>query len=131
MTPVLTILTAIPAAAAVITLLSGARANVARAVAWVAGLASLALAVWIWLGIGTDGTMRFVERADWVPGLGIEYHLGVDGLGALMLLLSAIVSVMAIAASRKIATQPGLYFTLILLLESGLFGTFTALNFFH
>jgi NADH-quinone oxidoreductase subunit M len=63
--------------------------------------------------------------------LGIEYHLGVDGLGALMLLLSAIVSLMAIAASRKIVGQPGLYFALILLLESGLFGTFTALNFFH
>ena len=74
---------------------------------------------------------EFVERANWVPGLGIEYHLGVDGLGALMVLLSAIVSLMAIAASRKVSSQPGLYFALILLLESGLFGTFTALNFFH
>ena len=131
MTPVLTILTAIPAVAAVIALVSGNRASVARAVAWVAGFASLALAVWIWLRIGTDGSMKFVERANWVPGLGIEYHLGVDGLGALMLLLAAIVSLMAIAASRKVATHPGLYFALILLLESGLFGTFTALNFFH
>jgi NADH-quinone oxidoreductase subunit M len=130
-TPVLTILTAIPAVAAVFALLSGNRGSVARAVAWVAGFASLALAVWIWLGIGTDGSMRFVERANWVPSLGIEYHLGVDGLGALMVLLAAIVSLMAIAASRKVATQPGLYFALILLLESGLFGTFTALNFFH
>ena len=131
MTPVLTILTAIPAAAAVIALLAGNRAGVARGVAFMAGLASLALAVWIWLGIGTEGAMKFVERSAWVPGLGIEYHLGVDGLGALMLLLAAIVSLMSIAASRKITNQPGLYFALILLLESGLFGTFTALNFFH
>jgi NADH-quinone oxidoreductase subunit M len=131
MTPVLTILTVIPAVAAVIALLSGNRANLARRVAWVAGFASLVLAVAIWLGIGTDGSMKFVERANWVPSLGIEYHLGVDGLGALMLLLAAIVSLMAIAASKKVATQPGLYFALILLLESGLFGTFTALNFFH
>jgi NADH-quinone oxidoreductase subunit M len=131
MTPVLTILTVIPAVAAVFALLSGNRANLARRVAWVAGFASLVLAVSIWLGIGTDGSMKFVERANWVPGLGIEYHLGVDGLGALMLLLAAIVSLMAIAASRKVATQPGFYFALILLLESGLFGTFTALNFFH
>ena len=71
MTPVLTILTAIPAVAAVIALVSGKRASVARAVAWVAGFASLALAVWIWLRIGTDGSMKFVERANWVPGLGI------------------------------------------------------------
>ncbi len=101
--------------------------------AWLsfAGTASLALAAWVWFGIGAEGSMKFVERADWVPSLGIEYHLGVDGLGALMVLLAAIVSLMAIAASTKVASQPGLYFALILLLESGLFGTFTALNFFH
>src|SRR6202034_344314 len=33
--------------------------------------------------------------------------------------------------SRKVVSQPGLYFAFILLLESGLFGAFTALNFFH
>jgi NADH-quinone oxidoreductase subunit M len=131
MTPILTVLTAIPAVAAVLALFAGNRTSVTRMIAFAAALLSLALSVWIWLAIGTDGTMKFVERADWVPGLGIEYHLGVDGLGALMLLLAAIVSLMAIAASRKVTTQPGLYFALILLLESGLFGTFTALNFFH
>lgn len=141
MTPILTVLTAIPAVGAVIALLAGNRTNAARGnvardnvayiVAMLAAAVSLAVSLWVWLSIGADGAMKFVERADWVPGLGIEYHLGVDGLGALMLLLSAIVSLMAIAASRKVAQQPGLYFALILLLESGLFGTFTALNFFH
>jgi NADH-quinone oxidoreductase subunit M len=131
MTSVLTVLTAIPAFAAVIALLAGNRVRVARGVALAAGTVSLALAAWVWFAIGTDGSMKFVERADWVPALGIEYHLGVDGLGALMLLLAAIVSLMSIAASRKVASQSGLYFALILFLESGLFGTFTALNFFH
>jgi NADH-quinone oxidoreductase subunit M len=131
MTPVLTILTAIPAVAALLALLAGNRAHVARTIAVLAAVASLVLALWIWLGLSTDGAMTFVERSAWVPGLGIEYHLGVDGLGALMVLLAAIVSLMAIAASTKVTSQPGLYFALILLLESGLFGTFTALNFFH
>jgi NADH-quinone oxidoreductase subunit M len=131
MTPVLTILTTIPAVAALLALLAGRRAGLAKAISLIAAVASLALALRVWLGIGTTGEMRFVERAAWIPTLGIEYHLGVDGLGALMLLLAAIVSLMAIAASRKVASQPGLYFALILLLESGLFGTFTALNFFH
>ena len=131
MMPVLTVLTAVPAAAAVLALFAGNRASVARAIAFAAALASLAVSLWVWLGVGADGAMKFVERADWVPGLGIEYHLGVDGLGALMVLLAAIVSLMAIAASGKSTTRPGLYFALILLLESGLFGTFTALNFFH
>jgi len=67
----------------------------------------------------------------WAPSLGIEYHLGVDGLGALMLLLSAIVTLMSVDAAHRVHHQPGLYFGLVLLLESGLFGSFTALNFFH
>ena len=130
MMPVLTILTALPAVAGLVVLVSG-RAGLARGIAAIAAIASLAISLWVWISIGSDGTMKFVERSSWVPALGIEYHLGVDGLGALMLLLSAIVTLMAIAASRKITQQPGLYFALILLLESGLFGTFTALNFFH
>ncbi len=135
MMPVLTILTAIPAVAGAAALLAGNRAAIARGIALVAAISTLLLSAWVWCSLGSSGAMSFVERADWVPGLGIEYHLGVDGLGALMLLLSAIVTLMAIAASRpnsKIASQqPGLYFALILLLQSGLFGTFTALNFFH
>ncbi len=134
MMPVLSILTSLPVAGGLLCLMTK-RASLARGIAAVTALASLGLAGWIWLGIGagfsSGGGMKFVERADWVPGLGIEYHLGADGLGGLMLLLSAIVCLMSIVASKKVASQPGLYFALILLLESGLFGTFTALNFFH
>ena len=131
MIPVLSVLTAIPAVAALLALFAGNRAGMAKTIALIAAVASLVLALRVWFGVGTTGTMQFVERAAWIPTLGIEYHLGVDGLGALMLLLAAIVSLMAIVASRKVASRPGLYFALILLLESGLFGTFTALNFFH
>jgi NADH-quinone oxidoreductase subunit M len=75
--------------------------------------------------------MGMVERAAWAPSLGIEYHLGVDGLGALMLVLSAIVTLMSVDAAHRVHRQPGLYFGLVLTLEAGLFGSFTALNFFH
>ena len=101
MTPVLTVLTAIPAIGAGIALLAGKRASVARGIAFATALASLALALYIWFGIAHDGSMSFVEHAAWVANLGIEYHLGVDGLGALMLLLAAIVTLMSIAASRS------------------------------
>jgi NADH-quinone oxidoreductase subunit M len=46
-------------------------------------------------------------------------------------LLSAIVTLMSVDAAHRVHHQPGLYFGLVLLLESGLFGAFTALNFFH
>ena len=77
------------------------------------------------------GGYGFIEQHAWAPSLGIEYHLGVDGLSALMLVLSAIVTLMSVDAAHRVHHQPGLYFALVLTLEAGLFGSFTALNFFH
>ena len=66
-----------------------------------------------------DGSIGLVERIAWAPSLGIEYHLGVDGLGALMLVLSAIVTLMSVDAAHRVHHQPGLYFGLVLTLEVG------------
>ena len=126
--PVLTLLTVLPLVGAAIALFSGRHA---RAVAMVTTLAGLALALFVWMQLPADGAIGLVERAAWAPSLGIEYHLGVDGLGALMLVLSAIVTLMSVDAAHRVHHQPGLYFALVLMLESGLFGSFTALNFFH
>jgi NADH-quinone oxidoreductase subunit M len=126
--PVLTILTALPVAGAVVCLWSGRHA---RAVAMLTALLATALALVIWMRLPADGSIGMLERSPWAPSLGIEYHLGVDGLGALMLVLSALVTLMSIDAAHRVFRQPGLYFALVLLLEAGLFGTFTALNFYH
>jgi NADH-quinone oxidoreductase subunit M len=126
--PILTLLTVLPLVGAAIALWSGKHA---RAVALLTTLASLALALVVFANLPANGSIGLVERAVWAPSLGIEYHLGVDGLGALMLVLSAIVTLMSVDAAHRVHHQPGLYFGLVLLLESGLFGSFTALNFFH
>jgi NADH-quinone oxidoreductase subunit M len=94
-------------------------------------LSSLALALVVWTRLPANGSIGLVELHQWAPSLGIEYHLGVDGLGALMLVLSAIVTLMSVDAAHRVHHQPGFYFGLVLLLEAGLFGSFTALNFFH
>jgi NADH-quinone oxidoreductase subunit M len=126
--PILTLLTLLPLVGAAIALWSGKHA---RSVALITTLTSLALALVVWTKLPLNGSIGLVERAAWAPSLGIEYHLGVDGLGALMLVLSAIVTLMSVDAAHRVHHQPGLYFGLVLLLESGLFGSFTALNFFH
>ena len=126
--PLLTLLTVLPLAGAAIALMAGRHA---RSVALVTTLAALAVALLIWTRLPSDGTIGLTERWAWAPSLGIEYHLGVDALGALMLLLSAIVTLMSVDAAHRVHKQPGLYFALVLMLESGLFGSFTALNFFH
>jgi NADH-quinone oxidoreductase subunit M len=100
-------------------------------VALLTGLASLVLALVVWSRLPVDGSIGMLEQAAWAPSLGIEYHLGVDALGALMLVLSAVVTLMSVDAAHRVRHEPGLYFCLVLVLEAGLFGTFTALNFYH
>ncbi|MGA9465672.1 MAG: NADH-quinone oxidoreductase subunit M [Terracidiphilus sp.] len=126
--PILTLLTVLPLVGAALALLAGRHA---RGVALATTLAGLVLSLLVWTRLPADGSIGLVEGAAWVPSLGIEYHLGVDGLGALMLVLSAIVTLMSVDAAHRVHRQPGLYFALVLMLQAGLFGSFTALNFFH
>ncbi|HZB88933.1 MAG TPA: NADH-quinone oxidoreductase subunit M [Terracidiphilus sp.] len=126
--PLLTWLIVLPVIGAMIALVSGRNA---RVVAVMTTMAALAVALLVWTKLPADGSIGLVERWDWAPSLGIQYHLGADGLGALMLVLSAIVTLMSVDAAHRVHRQPGLYFALVLLLEAGLFGTFTALNFYH
>jgi len=126
--PLLTVLTLLPLIGAAVALVSGKHA---RGVAILTTGASLALALYVWTQLPANGSIGLVEQHEWVRSLGIEYYLGVDGLGALMLVLSAIVTLMSVDAAHRVHHQPGLYFGLVLVLESGLFGSFTALNFFH
>ncbi len=112
--------------------MSAQRSKLARGLALMFSMLALALAVLIWANFDSTSTeLQFVNRYPWVPSLGIEYFVGADGLGLLMILLSAIIVPMAMLASWQKEENTPLYYALILFLQSGLFGTFTALNFFH
>ena len=126
--PLLTLITIVPVIGAIIALITRRHA---RGVAQFTGILCFLLSLVVWLRLPADGSIGLVELKPWAPSLGIEYHLGVDALGALMLILSAFISLMAIDAAHRVRHEPGLFFALVLLLESGLFGTFTALNFYH
>ncbi len=126
--PILSLLTALPVVGAIIALFTGKHA---RGVAMITALLTLALSLVVWMHIPANGSIGLIEHHAWAPSLGVEYRVGVDGLGALMLVLSAIVALMAIDASHRVHHGAGLYFCLVLLLLSGLIGTFTALNVYH
>jgi NADH-quinone oxidoreductase subunit M len=131
--PWLSGITALPLAGALAVLLLGRlQPSRARGLAVAFAAAALVLAVIIWHQFDSNAlVIQFQESHAWAPSLGISYHLGVDGLGVLMLMLTAIVVLMSLAASWANPRQGPLYFALVLLLEAGLFGTFTALNFVH
>src|SRR6266478_1855969 len=137
--PFITVLTLIPLAGAA--LLVGLGPDHRKLARWLAlgfSFVALAVALTMWIEFKSlSGELQFEETAEWIPSLklsgsqGVQYHVGVDGLGLLMVLLSAIVVPMAMLASWKIEERVPLYFSLVLFLQAGLFGTFTALNFFH
>jgi NADH-quinone oxidoreductase subunit M len=131
--PLITTLTAVPLIGGLGTLgLSTQNKNIARNMALTSSLIALALTLVLWHRFNpASGELQFQELHPWIPAIGVQYHVGIDGLGLLMLLLSAIVVPMAIAASWQTEEGTALYFSLILFLQAGLFGTFSALNFFH
>jgi len=155
--PIITAITLLPLIGGLIVVgLGEEQKRLARKLALGFSLASLALAIGLWLQFNaTTGELQFVQKHEWIPSLGVNYFVGVDGLGLLMVMLTAIVTPMAMLASRSMvgtrstASQtssgkvgdavervpthdaPPLYYALVLFLQSGLFGTFTALNFFH
>ncbi|MCE5191928.1 MAG: NADH-quinone oxidoreductase subunit M [Actinomycetia bacterium] len=105
------------------------RAGIARWLATVVTAVDVVLVIFVVLRFDVGAGMQFVERAVWVPQLGISYHLGVDGISITMLLLSALLSLIAVVASWKMDTKPTTYFAMLLLLEVGMNGVFLALDF--
>ena len=73
---------------------------------------------------------QFVEKAAWIPSVGASYHIGIDGFGLLLVMLTTIVGFLAILSSWN-AAQDRLkeYYAFFLLLQTGMIGVFTALDF--
>ena len=131
--PWLTILILVPLFGGIIVAGLGAeQKRLARGLALAFSLVGLTGALCLWQHFNAaSGDLQFVEKHDWVPSLGIQYFLGVDGLGLLMVMLTAIVVPLSLLASWRIDDRAHIYNALVLWLQAGLFGTFTALNFFH
>lgn len=131
--PILTLLTLLPLLGGAVLLgLERPQQQLARGLAITVSLLTLALTLALWFAFDNAAAgLQFIEKHTWIPTLGIEYKLGMDGLSLLMVALTALVTPMAILASRGIQERVPLFFALVLLLEAGLMGTFTAMNFFH
>lgn len=126
--PVLSCMTFLPIAAGLLLLLARSGAT-ARMGAFVIAGVELFMAVLLWMRLPNDGEVHFMERLAWMPSLGVEYFVGLDGIGLLFVLLTTIVFPMAFLVSWR-EERPA-YWALLLMLQGGLIGTFTALNFIH
>src|SRR2546426_855055 len=77
------------------------------------------------------GGFTFEEAADWIPSIGAKYHLGIDGISLLLVMLTTFLGMIAILSSwSAIHLRTKEYYILLLLLQTGMIGVFVALDFF-
>ena len=154
--PVLSLIVFVPITAAVIILfLNREQSDLARGIAITAAGVCFALSLFVYLnynsqvdaivanqeliqqaggeGSSTDmfeAAVAFEERVDWIPALGISYHLGVDGLAVPMVLLTGMVAVAGVLVSWKIEDRTRDFMAFFLLLVAGVYGVFVSLDLF-
>ncbi len=89
-------------------------------------------------GINTAEGFQFIEKAKWIDisaaswfgRVNIDYFLGIDGISVLMVILTSIISFIAVFASWGIEKSVKGYMVLLLLLDTGMMGVFVSLDFF-
>ncbi len=73
---------------------------------------------------------QYVVNVPWIPSLGISYHMGIDGISLFLILLTTVLTPLAILASWSITERAKEYFIFMLLLETGMIGVFASLDLF-
>jgi len=119
------------AGALVLLLVNKQRENAIR---WTANLVAFAgfvisVPLWFWYN-PQSGDFQFVERLPWIPSVGAEYFLGVDGLSALLILLTTMMGSIAVLSSWTVITERVKeYYIFLLVLQTGMLGAFMSLDF--
>jgi NADH-quinone oxidoreductase subunit M len=133
--PLLSLLTFLPIAGSVIiAMVRGPEAAVASNARWTALWTSLLvflLSLILWFRFDRSSPdFQFVEQATWLPSYGVGYHMGVDGISVLFVLLSTALTPICILASwEAITSRVREYMIAFLVLETMMVGMFCALDF--
>jgi NADH-quinone oxidoreductase subunit M len=89
---------------------------------------ALSLPLW-WRFVPAGPQWQFVERREWLPALGSSYHLGIDGISLLLVLLTTLITALAVISSTpSITTRTREFYAMVLALEAGMLGTFLTLD---
>ncbi|NBC31812.1 MAG: NADH-quinone oxidoreductase subunit M [Alphaproteobacteria bacterium] len=134
--PLLSLVTFVPllGAAIIFFIARGPEEVIARNARWMAlwttGVTFL-LSLFIWFNFDrTTAEFQFVERVEWFPALQISYHMGVDGISMMFVLLSTVLMPVCILASwDSIQDRVKEYMISFLILETMMVGMFCALDY--
>ena len=130
--PLLSLAIWTPILAGLVVLATGGDRNaaLARALALVGALAGFLVTIPLYAGFdATSAGMQFVESRPWIEHFNINYHLGVDGISMLFLLLNSFITVLVVIAGwTVIENRVAQYFASFLFLSGIMNGVFAALD---
>jgi NADH-quinone oxidoreductase subunit M len=130
--PILSVIVFTPIVAALLLLLiPGERKTEIRVTALAAAFFAVFLSTWVYFSYdAAAGGYQFVEKYNWLPVLGISYHVGVDGISAPLVLLTGVVMFTGVLISWGLDDRPREFFAFLFILATGVFGVFVALDLF-
>ncbi len=105
-----------------------------NAIRWIANVVAfigfaISIPLWFWFN-PQSAEFQFIERLPWIPSIGAEYFLGVDGFSTLLILLTTMMGFIAILSSWTAITERlKEYYIFLLILQTGMLGAFMALDF--
>ena len=121
----------VPIFAGLIVLATGDRnLREARAIALLGAVVGFAVTIPLVTGFQTGtSAMQFVELVPWIPRFNVNYHLGVDGISVLFILLNSFITVLVVIAGWEVIKEKVAQYMAAFLVMSGLLnGTFAALD---
>lgn len=120
----LSILIFFPLLAALVTVFSGENA---KKVALIAALIEFAYSICFFFRFDPAGGIQFTENFTWVTQLGINYHIGIDGITLLLVMLTTfLVPLIILSSFNHKYKSPGIFYSLILTMQFALVGVFCA-----
>ena len=127
--PFLTFLTFFPLLGALVIWGLKDQTQVRLATLGIAGIELFVTAVMLLLFVPETAAMQFSERHEWIPFLGISYHLAVDGISVLFLGVTAFLTVLLVLYSwDSVTLKPKAFFMSILALETTFMGIFASVD---
>jgi NADH-quinone oxidoreductase subunit M len=105
-------------------------AGLARWISLIGSVVGLLVALPLWLHFDTStADMQFVELTDWIPRFDIHYHLGVDGISMLLVLLNSLMTLIVVWSAWEVIQVRVAQYMAAFLIQSGLInGAFSALD---
>lgn len=130
--PYLTLMTFIPLLGAIIILfIPKSQERLIKYFSVVISLIPLAISVFLWLTYNDSGDYHALatEKVSWIPSIGVQYFMGVDGLSLPLVVLTSLLMTLSLwYSARTIHKRVKEFFALFLLLATGMLGVFVSLD---